>query len=141
MSIGTPIDRIEERLKLTGAADYASDRILEGMLYGVPGRQHDRCGTCAAGVDGSDGASCARRRRPCSTTPTSARCIRTVRHHSRKGSSTNTAPRSPATTSQYYGQYVAFVVAQTLGVSTRRRGTCAGNVRARSGAQRAGHVR
>ena len=36
MSVGTPIDRIEGRLKVIGGADYASDRILDGMLHGVP---------------------------------------------------------------------------------------------------------
>ncbi len=36
MIVGTPIDRVEGRLKVTGAADYASDRILDDMLYGVP---------------------------------------------------------------------------------------------------------
>ena len=79
MSVGTPIDRIEGRLKVTGGADYASDRILDGMLYGVPVGS-----TIAAG-----------------------RVLR-VEHR---------APLSSDDV-QYYGQYVALVIAHTLESAT-----------------------
>ncbi|MGB6985944.1 MAG: xanthine dehydrogenase family protein molybdopterin-binding subunit [Candidatus Aquilonibacter sp.] len=112
MSIGTPVDRIEGQLKLTGAADYTSDRVLDGMLYGVPVGS-----TIAAGrvlkVD-ADAALAV------------PGVVAVLDHHNigtlhspasswEQGSITD-EHRAPLSGDdvQYYGQYVALVVAKTL---------------------------
>jgi xanthine dehydrogenase YagR molybdenum-binding subunit len=114
MSVGTPIDRVEGRFKVTGAANYASDRIGAGMLYGVPVGS-----TIAAGrvlridVDAAlavlgvvtvfDHTNIGPLYSIDPSMPFSALCI--IDEH-----------RAPLTddTVTYYGQYVALVVAQTL---------------------------
>ncbi|HTZ53977.1 MAG TPA: xanthine dehydrogenase family protein molybdopterin-binding subunit [Candidatus Acidoferrum sp.] len=112
MSVGTPIDRIEGRRKVTGDADYAADRILVGMLYGVPVGS-----TIAAGrvltVDAEAALAV-----PGVVTVLDHHNIGTL--HSRPSSwdhgsitDEHRAPLSGADV-EYYGQYVALVVAKTL---------------------------
>lgn len=113
MSVGTPIRRIEGRLKVTGAADYASDRIENGMLYGVPVGS-----TIAAGKVLRVDAEAA----------LAVPGVVAVYDHTNIGALHSlTAPltpgvayadetRAPLVDDQiaYYGQYVALVVAKTL---------------------------
>ena len=112
MSVGTPIDRIEGRLKVTGAADYASDRILDGMLYGVPVGS-----TIAAGrvlrVDATDALAV-----PGVVAVYDHTNIGTLHSHGSSSLKTGIVDEHRAPLSgddvQYYGQYVALVVAQTF---------------------------
>jgi xanthine dehydrogenase YagR molybdenum-binding subunit len=112
MSIGTPIDRIEGRLKLTGAADYASDRILDGMLFGVPVGS-----TIAAGrvlrVEGSDALAV-----PGVVAVFDHTNLGTLHSHGSSSLKEGIVDEHRAPLSgddvQYFGQYVALVVAQTL---------------------------
>ena len=111
MSIGTSIDRIEGRLKVTGAADYASDRILDGMLYGVPVGS-----TIAAGrvlnVD-ADAALAV----PGVVAVFDHHNIGTLHSHTTswtEGIIDEHRPPLADDDVQYYGQYVALVVARTL---------------------------
>ena len=112
MSVGTPIDRIDGRLKVTGAADYASDRILDGMLYGVPVGS-----TIAAGRVLKFDAEAALAV-PDVVAVFDHHNIGTL--HSRPSSwehgSFTDEHRAPLSGDdvQYYGQYVALVVAKTL---------------------------
>lgn len=116
MSVGTPIDRIEGRLKVTGSADYTSDRILEGMLYGVPVGS-----TIAAGrvlrVD-SDAALAV----PGVVAVFDHTNIGTLHSHGDSSLSNGIVDEHRAPLSgddvQYYGHYVALVVAQTLESAT-----------------------
>ncbi len=116
MSVGTPIDRIEGRLKVTGAADYASDRILDGMLYGVPVGS-----TIAAGrvlrVDAADALGV-----PGVVAVFDHTNIGTLHSHDDSSLKTGIVDEHRAPLSgddvQYYGQYVALVVAQTLEAAT-----------------------
>jgi xanthine dehydrogenase YagR molybdenum-binding subunit len=116
MSVGTPIDRIEGRLKVTGAADYASDRILDGMLYGVPVGS-----TIAAGrvlrVDAADALAV-----PGVVAVYDHTNIGTLHSHGSSSLKTGIVDEHRAPLSgddvQYYGQYVALVVAQTLEAAT-----------------------
>ena len=114
MNVGTSIDRVEGRSKVTGAADYASDRILDDMLYGVPvgstiaaGRVLHVDREAALAVPGVvavfDYTNVGTLHSIDPDTPFSALCI--VDEH-----------RAPLTDDvvAYYGQYVALVVAQTL---------------------------
>jgi len=114
VSVGTPIDRVEGRLKVTGGADYASDRILDGMLYGVPvgstiaaGRVLRVDATDALAVPGVVAAFDHTNLRTLHsidpTLPFSALCI----------ADEHRAPLSDDAVT-YYGQYVALVVARTL---------------------------
>jgi xanthine dehydrogenase YagR molybdenum-binding subunit len=116
VSIGTPLDRIEGRLKVTGAADYASDRILDNMLYGVP-------------VGSTIGAG--RVLRVDSVAALAVPGVVAVFDHSNIGTlhsfgksslkegivDEHRAPLSGDDV-RYYGQYVALVVAQTLEAAT-----------------------
>ncbi|HTX55558.1 MAG TPA: xanthine dehydrogenase family protein molybdopterin-binding subunit [Candidatus Acidoferrales bacterium] len=114
MSVGAPLDRIDGRLKVTGGADYASDRRLEGMLYGVPVGSTIAAGR-VRGIDAHDalavpGVVAVFDHTNVGTlhsidpdTPFSALCI--VDEHR--------APLSDDAVT-YYGQYVALVVADTL---------------------------
>ena len=113
MIVGTPIDRVEGRLKVTGAADYASDRILDNMLYGVPvgstiaaGRVLRVDADVALAVPGVvavyDHTNIGTLHSLDPDSPFSALCI--VDEHR--------APLSDDAVA-YYGQYVALVIAQT----------------------------
>lgn len=116
MSVGAPIDRIEGRLKVTGAADYASDRILGGMLYGVPVGS-----TIAAGrvlrVDADTALAV-----PGVVAVFDHHNIGTLHSHGSSSLSTGIVDEHRAPLSddvvQYYGQYVALVVARTLESAT-----------------------
>ena len=112
MSVGTPIDRVEGRLKLTGAADYASDRVLDGMLYGVPvgstiaaGRVRKIDAAAALAVPGVVAVFDRHNIGTLHSRPSS------WEHHSITDE--HRAPLS-GDDIEYYGQYVALVVAQTL---------------------------
>lgn len=118
MSIGTPIDRVEGRLKVTGGADYASDRIAADMLYGVPvgstiaaGRVLAIDAAASLAVPGVvavfDHTTIGTLHSIDPDTPFRAMCI--VDEHR--------APLSDDTVT-YYGQYVALVVARTLESAT-----------------------
>ena len=103
MSVGAPIDRIDGRLKVTGGADYASDRVLDGMLYGVPVGS-----TIAAGTRAQRRCQLPRllfpASSPCSITPTSARSNRCTRRcRSSAPTSTKLAHRFPMTPSHTTG--------------------------------------
>ena len=116
MSVGTPIDRIEGRLKVTGGADYASDRILDGMLYGVPVGS-----TIAAGrvlhVD-ADAALAV----PGVVAVYDHHNFGTLHSHEKSSLSTGIVDEHRAPLSgddvEYYGQYVALVIARTLESAT-----------------------
>jgi xanthine dehydrogenase YagR molybdenum-binding subunit len=116
MSVGTPIDRIEGRLKVTGAAAYASDRILENMLYGVPVGS-----TIAAGrvleVD-ADAALAV----PGVVAVYDHTNFGTLHSHGSSSLRTGIVDEHRAPLSgddvQYYGHYVALVVARTLESAT-----------------------
>lgn len=116
MSVGTPIDRIEGRLKVTGGADYASDRILDGMLYGVPVGS-----TIAAGrvlhVD-ADAALAV----PGVVAVYDHHNFGTLHSHEKSSLSTGIVDEHRAPLSgddvQYFGQYVALVIANTLESAT-----------------------
>ncbi len=117
MSVGAPIDRIDGRLKVTGGADYASDRVLDGMLYGVPVGS-----TIAAG-------------RVLNVDPAAALAVPgvvAVFDHTNIGTFQSLHPpmsqqrayvdetRAPLSDDAvaYYGQYVAVVIARTLESAT-----------------------
>ncbi|HTV91531.1 MAG TPA: xanthine dehydrogenase family protein molybdopterin-binding subunit [Verrucomicrobiae bacterium] len=112
MSVGTPIDRIEGRLKVTGAADYTSDRILDGMLYGIPVGS-----TIAAGrvvrVDAKDALAV-----PGVVAVYDHTNFETLHSHGRSSLKDGIVDEHRAPLSdddvQYYGQYVALVIAHTL---------------------------
>ena len=116
MTVGTPIDRIEGRLKVTGAAAYASDRILENMLYGVPVGS-----TIAAGrvleVD-ADAALAV----PGVVAVYDHTNFGTLHSHGSSSLRTGIVDEHRAPLSgddvQYYGHYVALVVARTLESAT-----------------------
>lgn len=105
--LGRPDTRIDGPVKVSGAARYASDFNLPGMLYGVP-----VCATIAHGrvtaIDTSQASSMPG--------------VHTVLHHGNRpalyraasGSIDERRPPLDDDEVRYYGQYVAFVVAETL---------------------------
>jgi xanthine dehydrogenase YagR molybdenum-binding subunit len=117
MSVGAPIDRIEGRLKVTGGADYASDRILDGMLYGVPVGS-----TIAAGrvlhVDAE--AALAVPGVVAVFDHTNIGTLHSLHGPLSQGNAYVDEERTPLADDdvQYYGQYVALVVARTLESAT-----------------------
>ena len=106
-AIGHPYTRIDGPLKVSGAAHYAADFTLPGMLYGIP-----VCATIGHGrvtnvdtqaADGMPG-------------------VQTIIHHGNRpklhratsGSIDEARPPLDDDIVRYYGQYVAFVVADTI---------------------------
>jgi xanthine dehydrogenase YagR molybdenum-binding subunit len=116
VSIGTPLDRIEGRLKVTGAADYASDRILDNMLYGVPVGS-----TIAAGrvlrIDSAAALAV-----PGVVAVFDHTNIGTLHSFGKSSLKDGIVDEHRAPLSgddvQYYGQYVALVIADTLEAAT-----------------------
>ncbi|HTZ53978.1 MAG TPA: xanthine dehydrogenase family protein molybdopterin-binding subunit [Candidatus Acidoferrum sp.] len=113
MSVGAPLDRIEGRLKVTGVADYAADRVENAMLYGVPVGS-----TIAAGrvlrVDAA--AALAVPGVVAVYDHTNIGTLRSLKPPLTPGVNYADETRAPLTDDRiaYYGQYVALVVARTL---------------------------